>query len=197
MIRNDHRVFLRTRIYTASRVCYNRVRGEVSQMRTGKFMIVLMAVVLLLAAGCAQAELSIRQAYEVRIGSGDAWLSLEKHMLHAHENGMLADGILFFMPLGEYVAAQDVPEMPWSAETAYQVIAADPAVTLSVGCVIYDGSFQPVASEDTGLLPAEGLPAGRYLLSIDVAAQAEARSASTRSFVWLIIGESKIEADGL
>ena len=164
-------------------------------MHMRKSMMLLMTMVLLLVMGHAQGETSIMEAYDVQIRSGDAWLSLEKHMLHAHENGRLADGILFFAPLGEYIAAQDLPMVPCAAETAYQVIAEDPAVTLSVRCVIFDDAFQPVASVDTGLIPAERLSAGRYLLAIDVSARDDARYASTRSFVWLIVGESKQESD--
>lgn len=160
-----------------------------------RIVMIGLALAMLLTAAQAAGQRSITLDYDVRIVGNGETITLDKELRYAHELGRLADGMLMFVPLGEFVARAELPTISWAAGMTYQVSVYAPSVTAKGSCTIYDAAFEAVASADDGTIPAEGLPAGRYLLEVDVSAEGDDRYASTRSFAWLTVGESKQERD--
>ena len=89
----------------------------------------------------------------------------EQHLLYSHENGIMADGFLMFMPLAEYVAQQELPVISRSRFLEAEVThdAYVDSLTVHTECYRKTGDGLELVPEGD---PA-GLPEGTYLVKID------------------------------
>lgn len=169
----------------------------------------LMAVLILFASSplCARAEqsasvplpeitpapfkLSLTNSVSVSVtfsqADGAQTFRLKKETLHLHENGLFGDGILFFMPLEEYVQRNDsIITIPLAPDFEYTV-TADDVDTLRYNHMLFQQSENELIPLPEALLNPAELKSGLYLLQISFSVYRESDTYSGASFAWLTV----------
>lgn len=93
----------------------------------------------------------------------------EKHLIYSHENGIMADGALMFMPLDEYVRWQEIPSVSRNQFLSASLTFDTYVDSFSCSTAIYrkaDGGLEWL--KDAGSL--YDLPEGTYLICLTCSA---------------------------
>ncbi len=94
----------------------------------------------------------------------------EQHMLYCHENGIIADGMLMFVPLKEYVIWRPIPVV--SREQFLSAVVSYDSYVESFSCntVIYRKSGDDLEAVEDDKLSLEDLPEDTYLAVLSCSA---------------------------
>lgn len=157
-----------------------------------RFIAALAAVVLLPWGAMAWGyEDTIAGNMDVEVYADGAWHNVVESMRYSHENGRLADGVLIFTSLEEYVRRYEAPAFTYSEEFAWRITC--PSFVDS-----YEASWSIYRQTDGGLIPmAEPLYAlpemapGTYLLSLYISAEGLSGSCTNQCIFWLIIPDAE------
>lgn len=148
------------------------------------------AIILLLTLAapvlCEGATLS--GSITVDLLSGGEWLRLPLHLRYAHERGILADGVLAFVPLAEYAANEGdrIPRVSMTGDLACRISTTDYPDSFSCTRVLYrqDGDQLTVLDDSQSL---RDLEPGLYLLSWDMNARRGSESWAGAALAWLCV----------
>lgn len=173
----------------------------------------LICLTSLVSTGCAQAEITptptpasaghgyfhfraplyesvkVKVAYTQEDDLQPTELLLKNEVIHLHENGILGDGELFFVPMNVFVANKDyIPVIPLSEDFSYSVTPMYGIDELTHTHLLFRQTGDALVRLDEATpLSADALVSGTYLLRIYVLATRGTDSYSGASFIWLTV----------
>ena len=121
----------------------------------------------------------------VEIRASGQWHELTEAMRYSHENGCLADGVLFFMPLDEFVERYEIPSFVYAEDFAYRITCPPFVTTYSIRWGILRQTPVGLTPEGTSFDKLSELEAGRYLLNMYISAEGVSGSCSNQCLFWL------------
>ena len=152
------------------------------------FALLLSALLLPGGASAWGYEDTLAGNMQVEVFDGERWLELRQDMYYSHENGRLADGILMFMPLEEFLRQREIPSVTYSAQFAYRVTCTPFVTSCSVDMTLHRKTEAGLVEVGNASLSA--LEPGVYLLSLNIAAKGRSGNSTVRSMVWLTVGSA-------
>lgn len=155
-----------------------------------RILSILSALLLCLSlAHAVRAEgATLSGSITVELLSGGEWLRLPLHLRYAHERGILADGVLAFVPLAEYAANEGdrIPRVSMTGDLACRISTTDDPDSFSCTRVLYRQEGDQLTVLDDGL-SLHDLEPGLYLLSWNVNARRGSESWAGTALAWLCV----------
>ena len=113
----------------------------------------------------------IQNHITVQILQDSDWKDAEQNLLYSQENGMMADGILMFCPVADYLEAHPAPQITAGSEPFFRIIF-DSYVEIFGSRVTYfddsDGGLTLMKDDRDEPMQFSQLPQGRYLVMIQL-----------------------------
>lgn len=136
----------------------------------------------------------------VEIRYWDVWIELDHYMLYAHTGGMMADGLLMFMPPEAFFEAEEITVLTLTDSAPFSFRAASDMAGTEVTCIPAlerktEEGLQPM--DVTALHPViDGVPqtdtidpslleSGLYLFSLNTLLKRGDDCYSAMSYIWL------------
>lgn len=129
----------------------------------------------------------------ITASDGGEWRSVPVVVLYAHENGRLADGLLMFIPLADFLAAEhvDIPVFRLTEDFAYCITTTDHMSSFSCHRTLLLKTEEGYLPLETDELSAEALAPGTYLLLISCDAARGEEYFAGYGMLWLDCGTAE------
>ena len=136
-----------------------------------------------------QAAGSLEASISVEVCTGNGWQEVPLLLVCAHEHGRLADGLLMFVPLEEFLAAEPerIPAFPVTEDFACRVIATGYAAAFQYERSLYRQTPDGLTELDAAALSPHDLEPGAYLLRLRCRAERGAEYFVGDALAWLIV----------
>ncbi len=155
--------------------------------------ILLTVLALSACAASAQEWDSFENHLSVEYRQGSAWKTVTPSLIHSNENGRLADGIVFFMPLAEYLQEYPAPEAELRDSSFFRVSFDSYLDTFNVRTYYYTqsgGGLTAVKNSRGEAAKLQELTPGRYLAEISISATRDRNEYyNAACYLWITLSE--------
>ena len=131
----------------------------------------------------------IKNHIAVQILQDSDWKYAEQSLLYSYENGMMADGILMFCPVTDYLEAHPAPQITAGSEPFFRMIFDSYVEIFSSRVTYFDdsnGGLTLMEDDRNEPMQFSQLPEGRYLMMIQVNASHGNDDYCCLSLAWVI-----------
>ena len=158
----------------------------------GLIIINIIVSILLMNPSLAERNYDwIRNHIHVEYKDHEDWKELELALHYSHEHGIMADGILMFSSLSEFLQHEySAPEVDLSNEPVYRVSYDSYVDNYRSSTIFYaltDGGLKKLVDSNGDPVLEKDLDPGKYLMTISVYGQHNGEGYSGASFIWVTI----------
>ncbi|MBE5809697.1 MAG: hypothetical protein E7318_02055 [Clostridiales bacterium] len=121
----------------------------------------------------------------VEVCVDNQWHELPGSLRYSHENGILADGILMFLPLETYLEQHPLPTFAYTNTFNYRITCSPFVTSYKVSWTILRQSAEGLTPVADAFSALSELEAGIYLMRMQVAAEGHSGSCSNEYMFWL------------